>query len=299
MFIENYAELPEAKKVRIRKIARKLVLDTLSYNPLASQRMKASFSRSRVQFLYFHHVFKDEYASLMILLKELSKEHTFISYGSAVSKIISGDIDKPYVAVSFDDGFKNNLGALQPLEDYGISACFFICPSIVGETDLAKISQFASKRLNFPPIEFMNWDDIALLQSKGHEIGGHTMTHVNLANTAINLLEDEIGHCFDAIVKRCGTCDHFAYPYGRLQDFTGQARKIVFSSGFDDCASAVRGCHIVDSNHTIKNDELLIRRDHIVLKWPMKHILYFLATNARKSAIANNYFPVYADNNIN
>jgi len=299
MFIENYADLPGKRKLHFRKVARKLILDTLSSNPLHLKKMKLSFSRNRVQFLYLHHIFNDEVASLRILLNELSKDHTFISYGTAVSKILSGNIDKPYIAISFDDGFKNNLHSLNEFYNYGISACYFICPSIVGETNPEKIRQFTSQRLNFPPIEFMDWDDIALLQSKGHEIGGHTMSHVNLGGSSIAILEDEIAGCFDEISKRCGSSDHFAYPYGRSNDFTGQARKIVFSTGFTDCASAIRGCHIVQDNHRIKNEELMIRRDHILLSWPIKHILYFIARNAQKSSIANNYFPAYEDNNIN
>lgn len=295
MFIENYAELPGAKKSSVRKVARKLILDTLSSNPLQLQKMRSSLSRNRIQFLYLHHIFKDEVAGLENLLKELAKDHTFISYNSAVSKILSGNIDKPYIAISFDDGFKNNLYSLEIFEHYGISACYFICPAIVGETDFEKLKEFSDNRLHLPPIEFMNWDEIALLQKKGHEIGGHTMSHVNLGEIAANQLEDEIGNCFDQIVKRCGSSDHFAFPYGRSANFSGRSRRMVFASGFTDCASAIRGCHIVEKNQRIKNDELMIRRDHILLTWPVKHILYFIARNAQNPSIANNYFPDYAD----
>lgn len=298
MFVENYADLPGTKKFDLRKVARKLALDTFSANPFGRQKMKLSLSRNRIQFLYLHHVFEDEVKSLDILLNELSKVHTFISYDDAVSKILEGNIDKPYVAISFDDGFKNNLKSLSVFENYGTSACYFICPTIVGETSFEKIRQFAGTRLNFPPIEFMNWDDISLLQKKGHEIGGHTMSHVNLGVISADIMENEIGVCYDEILKRCGSSKHFAFPYGRSENFTEQARKIVFSAGFENCASAIRGCHIVDNNHRIKNDELMIRRDHILLTWPLKHIMYFIARNAQLCSIENNYFPAYADSNI-
>src|SRR5690349_20630310 len=91
MFIENYTDLPGIKKIALRKVARKLVLDTLSNNPLGARNIQTALSKNRVQFLYLHHVFRDEYASLRILLKELSKHHTFISYNEAVSKIVSGN----------------------------------------------------------------------------------------------------------------------------------------------------------------------------------------------------------------
>jgi hypothetical protein len=125
------------------------------------------------------------------------------------------------------------------------------------------------------------------------------MSHINLGNSSTTLLKEEIGQCFEEISKRCGSSAHFAFPYGRLNNFTGEARRIVFSSGFTDCASAIRGCHVVDNHHQIKNEDLMLRRDHIVLKWPLKHIMYFLARNAQKSSVVNNYFPAYADNNTN
>jgi hypothetical protein len=88
-----------------------------------------------------------------------------------------------------------------------------------------------------------------------------------------------------------GEVGHFAYPYGRFADFPHGYGSLVFGAGFKSCASAERGCHITDGC-SIHPQELLIRRDHIILNWPIKHIEYFLLRNSARATFRNNYYQV-------
>lgn len=299
LFIENYSELKVAKRPIPRDITRKLVLDAASFSYNVTGAIKSAFKKPRVQFLYIHHIFKDEEVLLRKLIERLQVNHSFISHTEAVSRILKGEIDKPYISVSSDDGFKNNLRAAAILAEYNVSACFFICPSMIGETDFKKIKTFSENQLHLPPVEFMNWDDIGKLQQQGHEIGGHTMSHVNIAECVNPQLTYEINNCYMEIEKRCGSVKHFAYPYGRYFHFNKEAEKIVFNSGFESCASAERGCHIVPEGYTIRKEDLFIRRDHVILTWPMEHILFFMARNVHKASIKNNYSPYDENSNNN
>ncbi|MFM7852402.1 MAG: hypothetical protein ACKO96_10920, partial [Flammeovirgaceae bacterium] len=123
--------------------------------------------KPRVQFLLFHHVFKDEEANFRELLTLLQKHFQFISYSDAIQKILNREIDKPYLVLSSDDGFKSNLAAATILQEFGFSACFFVNPSIVGETDKKKISEYCDAVLNFPPVEFLTWNDIDTMLKMG------------------------------------------------------------------------------------------------------------------------------------
>jgi peptidoglycan/xylan/chitin deacetylase (PgdA/CDA1 family) len=116
------------------------------------------------------------------------------------------------------------------------------------------------------------------------------MSHINVARTPADELEEEIGNCHAILKSRCGKADHFAYPYGRFTDFSETGRKKVFDSGFISCASAQRGCHVAQPGQRIDPQDLLIRRDHVVLDWPLDHILYFIARNAAGASIENNYY---------
>jgi peptidoglycan/xylan/chitin deacetylase (PgdA/CDA1 family) len=233
------------------------------------------------------------------MIEKLLKNHSFVSHSEAVGRILTGEVDKPYISVSSDDGLKNNLRAAAILSEYDINACFFICPSMIGETNYDKIKAFSKNQLHLPPVEFMNWGDIEKLQCQGHEIGGHTMSHVNIAKCEKAQLSHEIGDCYNEIKKRCGASAHFAYPYGRYFHFNAQAKDLVFSTGFESCASAERGCHISPAGYKLRNEELFLRRDHVILTWPMEHILYFMARNVHKAATQNNCSPYDASRNNN
>ena len=284
-FVTRYEDVKRSKKRTVRSRVRDLALTGLSL--AASEKY---LDTPRVQFLYVHHVFKDEEKALDALLKKLSKQHQFISYGDAVDKILSGAVDKPYITFSSDDGFKNNLRAAEILNEYNAKACFFINPGIVGETDFDKINQYCRETLEFPPVEFLNWDEVGQLQQWGHEIGSHTMMHMNIANAPQQQIVDDMHQTYGILTELCGDVQHFAFPYGRFFHFSEIGRKAVFDAGFLTCATAERGCHINPSAPMHAKD-LCIRRDHTVLGWDMNHILYFLINNAKNASVNNNLYP--------
>lgn len=252
--------------------------------------IERDLQRPRVQFLYIHHTFKDEEARLERLLERLAVHHSFISYSEAVERILERRIDRPYISISSDDGFKNNLRTAEIMDRHNAKGCFFINPSMIGETDFATIAQHCKDRLNFPPVEFMDWDEVMHLQQNGHEIGSHTMAHINVAGTPAATFVEDCARSYETLTKRCGAVHHFAFPYGRFFHFNDAARRAVFEAGFTSCATAERGCHI---NHgtTLKREELCILRDHVVLDWPIDHVLHFLARSSRNATPRNNLFP--------
>jgi peptidoglycan/xylan/chitin deacetylase (PgdA/CDA1 family) len=287
-FVENYKELK--KKVSIRDTARSLILDGLALKNKLVSDDDGYLKKHRVQFLYIHHVFKDEEKPLRLLLDKLLQTHKPISYSNAVSKILQDDIDEPYIVFSSDDGLKNNIRAAHILKEFGISGCFFINPQIIDEVNNTKIQKFSQERLHFPPVEFMTWKDVQDLLHNGHEIGSHTMQHINIAETPAKNVFEDLAKSYEVIKKYCGSVAHFAYPYGRYFHFNETARKMVFDIGFTSCASAERGCHI-NPGKQLDERELFIRRDHILLHWKLSHILYFLIANSKKAAPANNFSP--------
>jgi peptidoglycan/xylan/chitin deacetylase (PgdA/CDA1 family) len=284
-FVTTYAEVKALKPKTLRGIARNMALTGLS---LAAGR--EALRKPRVQFLYIHHLFKDEERKLDELMKLLARDHQFISYSEAVDKILKGAIDKPYITFSSDDGFKNNLAAARILNEYNAKACFFINPGIVGATDFGAINKYCTDTLEFPPVEFLNWKEVEQLQQQGHEIGSHTMMHMNIAQQSDKIIADDMHETYRILTGRCGSVAHFAFPYGRFFHFSAAGRKAVFEAGFTTCATAERGCHINPAS-PITNKELCIRRDHTVLGWDMSHIMYFIVNSAKTAHANNNLFP--------
>ena len=270
--------------------------DTLRHSALSALatlykitgQMPSLLNRNRIQFLYLHHVFEDEVSSFSELLQKLSIRNHFISYSEAVDRICNGNIDKPYITISFDDGLKSCLRAAKIMNRLGIKSCFFLCGSMLGETNYQKIAGFCLQRLQTPPMEFMSWDDVEMLLKQGHEIGSHTMTHPNLAQLSLQQIQDEITDSFDLLTEKTGAVKHFSWPLGRFFHFSPTAARITFETGFKSCASAERGCHVVQSSG---QSSLCLRRDHTIAKWPVDHILYFMARNSRIASSYSNLWP--------
>ncbi len=285
----NYQEIKKIIPEGIRGSLRKYALNGLSaINKLSNS--EAPLKKPRVQFIYFHHIFKDEEIKFEYLLKYLSQHHEFISYSEAVRKILEGKIDKPYLCFSSDDGFKNNLKAVEILNKYNAKACFFVNPFIIENQSFEIIKEYCKNRLDFPPVEFMNWKDIEKIQKMGHEIGSHTVNHINVAKTQRAIFAEDCQQTFAILNSKCGEAKHFAFPYGRFIHFSEIGRQVVFESGFHSCASAERGCHI-NHHEVLSSDELCIRRDHIILDWKMDHIYHFLLNSSKKACVKNNLFP--------
>lgn len=288
-FHTTYNAIEQLKPSGLRGRLRSIALDGLSLMDQLKG-IRSDLAKPRVQFIYIHHIFKDEEAGLHALLRTLGTGHAFISHSEGVNRILEGRVDKPYISISSDDGFKNNVRAAEILADHGAPSCFFINPSVIGEHRYAVVQAYCAQRLHFPPVEFMDWKDVERVLALGHEIGSHTMGHGNVALMSREEFEEDCATTHELLHRRCGTVLHFAFPYGRFHHFNEMAREVVFRSGFSSCATAERGCHIPHQAPTLR-EHLCLRRDHVILKWKMPHILYFLAKNARQASPASDLFP--------
>ncbi len=129
--------------------------------------------------------------------------------------------DENLACVTLDDGYLDNFDlALPVLEKYGIKATFFVTTGYLGQ-------MFRHNAGEWP---MMTSGQVRELESIGHEIGAHTISHPRLpelprdvARTEIDgsrrTLEDLVGHDVTS----------FAYPYGAHDD---AVRSLVAASGF-------------------------------------------------------------------
>lgn len=291
MFIENYADIKTGTKQKLRNQLRSIALDGFSRS--LNFKITDRISRTpRIQFLYIHHIFNDEKKGLDSLIYHLARKYKFISYSEAVSRISNNTIDDTYIVFSSDDGFRNNLAGAEIFARHNISACFFINPGLIGETDPEKLRIHCSQKLELPPVEFLSEGDLERLVQLGHEIGGHTMYHTRMTEMDADTLNWDVAQTFAFVKKFVRTPVHFSFPYGRFTDFNEAARKAVFDAGFISCASAERGCH-VQSDHPEPLEQICLRRDHILLNWKRRHIDYFLLKNilnAKNQSVAFPYF---------
>jgi peptidoglycan/xylan/chitin deacetylase (PgdA/CDA1 family) len=228
--------------------------------------------RNSIQFLYGHHLFKDEIENFKTVTSYLARHFKIISYSEAVALLKTGDIDDNYLCFSFDDGMKNCMRIAEHFNELGISAMFFINPEVVDNFDNESyIQKHCSEKLHLKELDFMGWHDITLLLKMGHEVGNHTLSHQRLSAIQPEACSDEIIKSKERIEKHAGPVKHFAWTYGLKSDITPEAFKMIVQSGHESVASAIRGQHFDILN--LKKEYIL--RDQIIYKNPFYYFNYF------------------------
>lgn len=119
------------------------------------------------------------------------------------------------VSLTFDDGWKSAITDAFPiLEEYHLPATFYI------------ISKTLDDKI-FP--QYMNLADLKMLQIHGHEIGGHTKSHLHLSELSDLEMRDEIVKGKEDLQSLGLSISTFAYPYG---DWNSRIVKRVRETGF-------------------------------------------------------------------
>lgn len=280
--IQRYQE--RSLGVRVRRLLRRRALDAVS--AFSGER---ALDRPRVQVLFLHHVMPDEERPFRALIERLLRQHVFVPYSEAVSRVVSGDIDRPTISVTFDDGVRSQLRAAEILREYGISACFFVCEAMLDSPADAEVAAFCARELGLPPVELLTWSGVEQLAANGHEIGNHGRQHRPLASLSGGELAGEIGGALESLRRRLGKVEHFAWPRGWVEAFSAEAAAEVFRSGHRSCASGVRGCHVAGPAREAR--DVCIRRDHVVAADPLRHTTYFLAKNSLRATDATRDWP--------
>jgi peptidoglycan/xylan/chitin deacetylase (PgdA/CDA1 family) len=160
------------------------------------------------------------------------------------------------VALTFDDGYANNLTTAAPLlAKFGCPATFFVTTGFIDGTarpwwyivrsavrDRTRIMAMESELKSLPvaerdrrvaelapgaagdPYPFMNWEQVRSLAGHGFEIGAHTVRHVALGREPDRVAEEEVASSFRRVSELTGAKPvSFAYPYGRAEDVTDVA----------------------------------------------------------------------------
>lgn len=166
------------------------------------------------------------------------------------------------VALTFDDGFRDNFTAVWPLlQKHGAPATLFVAADAVGASALLPIHGFyylkQHKRFAPPPdldidsparrqfvdgfcrthgVEipplggklYVSWDELRAMADGGVEIGAHTCSHSWLAALSADEQRREILGSKQVLEEKLGRAvTSFAYPYGYPHSFDASAAAIV------------------------------------------------------------------------
>lgn len=145
---------------------------------------------------------------------------------------------RPLAAITFDDGFQDNLTEAAPiLARFKLPVTFFIASGLVGGYSPAEWGE---------PLPMLSWTEIEELKRQGHSIGGHTVTHPLLPQLSLSRARAEILDNKIDLENRLGcSVEFFAYPVGRYNPLTVE---LVQSSAFRGAVTTLRRPVNVQSN---------------------------------------------------
>jgi len=154
--------------------------------------------------------------------------------GEAVSLIAEGrEIFQKAVVITFDDGYRDNITVAAPiLERFGFLATFFVTTGYIGTLKTS------------PKREWQRWEcmeaaDLCELADRGHDIGSHAVTHVDL--TLLDKVSrrrelKESKEELESLINR--RVNFFSYPYGHFDD---DLARFVKEEGYSAAYTIISG----------------------------------------------------------
>ena len=89
----------------------------------------------------------------------------------------------------------------------------------------------------------MDWDQVRGLKKAGHTIGGHTLSHPNVAQVSAGEADGEITGCKQRIAEKIGApVEHFSYPHPALNPhWSQQTLDVTREAGFKSAVLTTYG----------------------------------------------------------
>lgn len=129
---------------------------------------------------------------------------------TAALPYLRGEAQGKVLAITFDDGYRDNLeNALPILQDVGFTATCYMVSAALGGDNHWDAEQLGVHKPLMSVAELRQW------QEAGMEVGAHSRHHPRLPELQESALRDEIGGSREDLESLLGVpVTQFCYPYG-------------------------------------------------------------------------------------
>lgn len=172
---------------------------------------------------------------------------TVETFHDILSLLVALDRDRVQTTCTFDDGYDSDfLFAAPMLEQKSFRGFFFVVPDLVGKPG------------------YMDWSMIKELTKRGHRIGSHSLSHIDLTTLNLTEVDFQLVKSKEMIEDQTGkVVDMFSFPFGRFNSalidkahLVGYSRVFTSKRGLSnlgDSALKRNGLNLSMSTQQIKN----------------------------------------------
>ena len=162
--------------------------------------------------IYFHDVTDHEIAEIENLIQFFQ----YLKYEFTTIEKINSEIysEAKQINISFDDGYKSWIKAVEIFDRYHIKCTFFLNTVLLTEENIKEYC----KQINMNSSDkglLLNKEEFSFILQCGHEIGSHTHNHYKLSSLNNKKFEYEINKNLELLTNNNNlTVNTFAIPYG-------------------------------------------------------------------------------------
>lgn len=191
--------------------------------PALRNSMYARFGRGRLTVLNYHQVnaAANDFSTVSTgafreQMEFLKRNYRVLPLQDAVRLVGASGCGERIVAITFDDGYRDNATIAAPiLESLGLPATFFVSTDMVGNAEPFPHDLVQAR----PPQEHLTWDDLRQLVAAGFEIGSHSCSHADLGAIALDDAKRELRQSRERLeVELNVPITSFAFPYGHRRN---------------------------------------------------------------------------------
>ncbi len=171
-------------------------------------------------------------------LEYLKTHFQCLALADLCARLKNGRLDAPSLAITFDDGYRDNFTHAVPLlKAADIPATFFVSTGFMNTERVFAHDEHEPR--DFPK---MTWDDLRAMQNDGFEIGSHTVNHADMGAISQEKLETELQESLAALNHALGERPRaFAFPYGKPRNVPVRAIGAARRAGYYAAFSAYGG----------------------------------------------------------
>jgi peptidoglycan/xylan/chitin deacetylase (PgdA/CDA1 family) len=169
----------------------------------------------------------------------LQKHFELLSMDQVHHRLQSGFNERPAVAITFDDGYAENMDFALPLmAERKIPCMYYVTTSFVLNQTFFPHDEALNLRLQPNSVS-----DLKQILAWGLDIGSHTRTHADIGQvTDSQQLHAELAGSRRELMNLLGvSIDHFAFPFGQVANITSASLQVARNAGYKTVAAGYGG----------------------------------------------------------